>query len=72
MRWMVTKCHRQNKETSEKKERINCEQGQYVMFVWAPVKEGEVERETERVLKGSRFAILATEDEAHQGFTRPV
>ncbi len=61
----------QNKETS-KETRINYEQGQCVMCVWVPVKEGEVAKETEKVLKGNRLAILATENEAHQGFTRRV
>ncbi len=42
------------------------------MYVWVPVKEGEVARETEKVLKGNRFAILATENEVHQDFTRRV
>ena len=44
----------QNKETG-RKTRINYEQGQYVMCVWVPVKEGEVAKETEKVLKGNRF-----------------
>ncbi len=59
----------QNKETN-KKTRINYEQGQCVMYVWAPVKEGEVVKETEKALKGNRFAILAKESQVHQGFTR--
>ncbi len=46
----------QKRETS-KETQINYEQGQYVMFVWAPAKEGEVAKETEKVLKGNRFAI---------------
>ena len=65
------KRHMQNKETS-KKTRINYEQGQCVMYVWAPVREGEVAKETERVLKGNRFAKLAAESEVYQGFTRRV
>ena len=59
----------QNKETN-KKTRINYEQGQYVMYVWVPVQEGEVAKETEKVLKGNRFAILAAESDVYQGFTR--
>ncbi len=58
-----------NKETN-KKTRINYEQGQYVMCIWAPVKEGDVVKETERVLKGNRFSILVTESEDQQVFTR--
>ncbi len=58
------------KMETNKKIRINYEQGQYVMYVWAPVTEGEVAKETEKVLKGNRFAILATKNEVHQGFTR--
>ena len=36
------KSYMQNKETSTKT-RINCEQGQYVMYVWIPSKEKEAE-----------------------------
>ena len=61
----------QNKET-KKRTRINYEHGQCITCVWAPVKEGEVAKETEEVLKGNRFAMLATESEVHQGFTRRV
>ena len=60
-----------NKETG-KKTRINYEQGQYVMYVWVPSKENEAEEKTEKVLKGNRFAILATESEVHQDFNRRV
>ncbi len=42
------------------------------MYVLVPVKEGEVVKETERVLKGNRFAILATESEVQQDFNRRV
>ncbi len=59
----------QNYETN-KKTRINYGQGQWVMYVWVPVKEAEVVKETEKVLKGNRFAILATDSEVHQGFAR--
>ncbi len=59
----------QNNETSNKK-RINYEQGDYVRCVWAPAKEGEVAKETERALKGNRFAVLATDSEDRQGFIR--
>ena len=65
------KSYMQNKETS-KKTRINYEQGQYVMYVWVPSKEKEAEEQTEKVLKGNRFAILATESEVHQDFNRRV
>ncbi len=42
------------------------------MHGWVPVKEGEVPMETEKVLEGNRFAILAAENEVHQGFNRLV
>ncbi len=61
----------QNKETNEET-RISYEQGQCVVCVWAPVTEGEVAKETEKVLKGNRFATPATESEVHQDFTRRV
>ena len=48
--------------------RINYEEGQYVMHLWLPSKEEEVQEETEKVLKGNRFAILAAESE--QVFSR--
>ncbi len=59
----------QNKEMSEKTT-INNEQGQYVMCGWVPVKEGEVAKEMEKVQKGNRFSILATESQDQQVFTR--
>ncbi len=61
--------HMQNKETN-KKTMVNYEQGQCIMCVWVPVKEGEVVKETEKALKGNRFSTLATETEAQQDFTR--
>ncbi len=59
----------QNMGTS-KTTRITHWQSPYVTHVWALVKEGEVAKETEKVLNGNRFAILATESEVQQGFTR--
>ncbi len=59
----------QNKESNEKTQ-INDEQGQCVMCRWTPVKEGEVAKETEKVLKGDRFAGLAAEPKVHQDFSR--
>ena len=50
--------------------RINYEQGQHITRVWAPLKEGEAAKETEKALKGNRFAVLATESEVHKDFTR--
>ncbi len=59
----------QNKEMG-KKTRINYEQGQCAMHVWVPAREGEAQEQTEKVLKGNRFAILATGSEDHQGVTQ--
>ena len=59
----------QHKE-SGKKTRIEYEDGQYVMYLWVPARREEVKEETEKVLKGNRFAILATESE--QVFSRRV
>jgi hypothetical protein len=62
----------QNKETG-KKTRINYEQGQYVMYVWVPAKEKMIKEESDKVLKGNKFAILATEHEDQErSFTRRV
>ncbi len=61
----------QNKETNQKT-RIKREQGHYVTYVWMPVKEGEVAKGTEKVLKSNRFTILATDGEVHLNFTRRV
>ncbi len=52
----------QHKE-SGKKTRIEYEDGQYVMYLWFPARQEKVQEETEKVLKGNRFAILATEGE---------
>ncbi len=46
-----------------RKTRINYEEGQCVMHLRLQSKQEEVREETENVLKGSRFAILATENE---------
>ena len=59
----------QNKENGQKT-RINYEEGQRVVCLWLPSKEGEAQEETEKVLKGNRFAILAAESE--QVFSRRV
>ncbi len=58
----------QNEETNEKT-RINYKQGQHVMYVWAPLQDGEVVKETEKVSKGSRLSSLATESDDEQDFT---
>jgi hypothetical protein len=63
------KSYMQHKE-SGKKTRIEYEDGQYVMYLWVPARREEVTKETEKVLKGNRFAILATESE--QVFSRRV
>ena len=52
----------QNKE-SRQKAKIHYEDGQYVMYLWPPSKGEEAQKETEKVLKGNRFAILAAESE---------
>ena len=54
--------HMQNKE-SRQKTKIYYEDGQRVMYLWLPSKGEEAQKETERVSKGNRFAILATESE---------
>ena len=59
----------QHKE-SGKKTRIEYEDGQHVMCLWVPARREEVMKETEKVLKGNRFAILTAESE--QVFSRRV
>ncbi len=56
------KSYTQNKESGHKT-RINYEEGQYVMHSRLPVKEKEAQEETEKVLMGNRFAIVAAESE---------
>ena len=63
------KSYMQNKENGQKT-RINYEEGQCVMYLWLPSNEEEAQEETEKVLKGNRFAILAAESE--QVFSRRV
>ena len=63
------KSYMQNKE-SGRRTRIEHEDGQYVMYLWMPSRCEEAQEETEKVLKGNRFAILATESE--QVFSRRV
>ena len=59
----------QNKGSGQKT-MIHYEDGQYVMYLWLPPKREEAQKETEKVLKGNRFAILAAESE--QVFRRRV
>ena len=59
----------QNKET-RRRTRIVYDQGKYVMRVWVPSKESAAKMESEKVLKGNKFAILATE--SGEGFARRV
>ncbi len=59
----------QNKENGQKT-RIKHEEGQCVLCLWLPAKHEEVQGETEKVLEGNRFAILAAESE--RVFSRPV
>ena len=69
MRWTAEGCYTQNKENGQRA-RINYEEGQYVTHLRLPSKEEEAQEETEKVLKGNRFAILAAESE--QVFSRRV
>ncbi len=55
---------------SGQRTKIQYEDGQYVMYLWLPSKREEAQKEREQVLKGNRFAILATENE--QVFSRRV
>ena len=52
----------QNKHTG-RKTRINYDSGKYIMHVWAPAREREAQDESAKILKGNKFAILATEGE---------
>ena len=59
----------QNKGSGQKT-KIHYLDDQYVMYPWPPSKREEAQKETEKVSKGNRFAILATESE--QVFSRRV
>ena len=59
----------QHKENGQKT-RINYEEGHYVMYLRLPSKGEVAQAETEKALKGDRFAILAAESE--QVFSRRV
>ncbi len=54
--------HTQSEKTGQKT-RTKCEDGHRVMYAWAPSKENDVREESEKILKGNRFAILAMEGE---------
>ncbi len=53
----------QNKEMG-RKSRMQYENGQYVVYLWVPLDHKTKEEEENKVLKGTRFAILATEKES--------
>ncbi len=63
------KGYMQHKE-SGMRTRIDYEDGQCVMYVRMPARREEVQEETEKVLKGNRFAIFTAESE--QVFSRQV
>ena len=56
------KSYAQNKENGQKT-RIKYEEGQHVTHLRLPAKEKEAQEETEKGLKGNRFAIVAAESE---------
>ncbi len=67
-----SRSYMRNKETG-RKTRIEYEKGQYVMFLWAPSGHKTKEEEESKVLKGNKFAILATVKEStKKDFTRRV
>ena len=59
----------QNK-TTMKKTKIAYEDGQYIMHLWLPARQEEFATESDKVLKGNRFAMLNTENE--KVFSRQV
>ena len=58
------------KKGSGQKTKIIYEDGQYVLYLWLPTQGEEVQKETDKVFNGNRFAILAAESE--QVFSRRV
>ncbi len=54
---------RHTQKESGQKTRIKYEEGQSVVCQWSSAKEEDAQNETEKVLKGNRFAILAAESE---------
>ena len=65
-----------NKKTHHKT-RIKYEDGQYVLYIWAPGKSREIPAAEEKVKKGNRYSVLAMEeeeddDEDEQGFIGQV
>ncbi len=54
-------------KTTGQKTWIKYEDGQYVMNMWFLAREQEVQEESEKMFKGNRFVIMATECE--EGFT---
>ncbi len=68
----ASRSYTQNKET-ERKTRIEYENGQCTMCLWAPSDHETKEEEENKVLKGSKFSILATDKEnTKKDFTRRV
>ena len=63
------KSYMQNKKTGQKM-RIEYEGGQYVMYLWVPSTKEIVKNETEKNLKGNRYAVLAVGDEGEGDFSR--
>ena len=63
------KSYMQNK-TTMKKTKIDYKNGQYIMYLQLPARKDEVATESDKVLKGNRFAILNIENE--KVFSRQV
>ncbi len=61
------KSYTQNKKTGQKT-RIGYEEGQCVMYLWVPAAKEAVKSESDKILKGNRYATLAVDEEP--GFSR--
>ena len=61
------KSYTQNKKTGQKT-RIGYEEGQCVMYLWVPAAKGAVKSESDKTLKGNRYATLAVDED--KGFRR--
>ncbi len=56
------KSYMQNKKTGQKT-KIGYEEGQYAMYLRAPAVKGAVKSESDKILKGNRYATLAVDEE---------
>ena len=67
--WMEKRATHKIHKTGQKM-RVECEGDQCLVYLWAPSTKEIIKDESEKVLKGNRYAVLAVGDEGEGDFSR--